>query len=178
MGRNRFASIVFFLILIASCDTGIGIISVREVTEGEALAALAVAETKVDSPYEWGENGPDAFDCSGLIVWAYQQILGQRDIFTVEGASLGDVSIETIYRSCSRPLDEAEVVKGDVVFITDDPAGITHGGLVMEVKADTVVFLNASSYYGKVLVDEWPVDTAVRDQRIAGYGRLVVSIKK
>jgi cell wall-associated NlpC family hydrolase len=39
-------------------------------------AALAYAESALDSAYVWGGNGPDGFDCSGLIVWAYQSATG------------------------------------------------------------------------------------------------------
>ncbi|MBD0690159.1 NlpC/P60 family protein [Streptomyces sp. CBMA123] len=36
-------------------------------------AALAAAATKVGSPYVWGATGPGSFDCSGLMVWAFNQ---------------------------------------------------------------------------------------------------------
>ncbi|MFD4654309.1 NlpC/P60 family protein [Kitasatospora sp. NPDC058444] len=36
-------------------------------------AALAAAASKVGSPYVWGATGPGSFDCSGLMVWAYNQ---------------------------------------------------------------------------------------------------------
>ncbi|MFF2080433.1 NlpC/P60 family protein [Kitasatospora sp. NPDC058162] len=36
-------------------------------------AALAAAATKVGSPYIWGAVGPGSFDCSGLMVWAFNQ---------------------------------------------------------------------------------------------------------
>ncbi|AHH15567.1 C40 family peptidase [Nocardia nova] len=35
--------------------------------------ALAAAETKIGSSYVSGAAGPDAFDCSGLVQWAYRQ---------------------------------------------------------------------------------------------------------
>ncbi len=35
--------------------------------------ALQAALTKRGDPYVWGAAGPDAFDCSGLVVWAYAQ---------------------------------------------------------------------------------------------------------
>ncbi|RVW08970.1 NlpC/P60 family protein [Prescottella agglutinans] len=35
--------------------------------------AFKAAETKLGSPYVYGAAGPDAFDCSGLVQWAYKQ---------------------------------------------------------------------------------------------------------
>ncbi|MBJ8343244.1 C40 family peptidase [Antrihabitans sp. YC2-6] len=35
--------------------------------------ALAAAQSKLGSPYVYGASGPDAFDCSGLVQWAYSQ---------------------------------------------------------------------------------------------------------
>ncbi|OYD70870.1 C40 family peptidase [Rhodococcus sp. OK302] len=35
--------------------------------------AVRAAESKLGSPYVYGAAGPDAFDCSGLIQWAYKQ---------------------------------------------------------------------------------------------------------
>ncbi len=31
------------------------------------------ALTRVGAPYAWGAAGPDSFDCSGLVVWAFHQ---------------------------------------------------------------------------------------------------------
>ncbi|MFI2611137.1 NlpC/P60 family protein [Kitasatospora sp. NPDC018619] len=36
-------------------------------------AALSAAASKIGSPYVWGATGPGSFDCSGLMVWAYNQ---------------------------------------------------------------------------------------------------------
>ncbi|MGH3232961.1 MAG: C40 family peptidase, partial [Streptosporangiaceae bacterium] len=35
--------------------------------------ALQAAITRAGDPYVWGAAGPSAFDCSGLVVWAYAQ---------------------------------------------------------------------------------------------------------
>jgi cell wall-associated NlpC family hydrolase len=35
--------------------------------------AVRAAESKLGSPYVYGASGPDAFDCSGLVQWAYKQ---------------------------------------------------------------------------------------------------------
>jgi cell wall-associated NlpC family hydrolase len=36
-----------------------------------AGAAVAAAESRIGAPYVWGAAGPDAFDCSGLTMWAW-----------------------------------------------------------------------------------------------------------
>ncbi len=38
------------------------------------VQALRWALTRIGDPYVWGAAGPNAFDCSGLVVWAYAQI--------------------------------------------------------------------------------------------------------
>ena len=42
---------------------------------GTAAGAIAVqaALTRIGDPYVWGAAGPGAFDCSGLVMWAFQQ---------------------------------------------------------------------------------------------------------
>jgi peptidoglycan DL-endopeptidase CwlO len=36
-----------------------------------AGAAVAAAMTRLGDPYVWGASGPSAFDCSGLVMWAW-----------------------------------------------------------------------------------------------------------
>ncbi|GAA3037880.1 C40 family peptidase [Gordonia defluvii] len=38
-----------------------------------ALIAVQAALSRIGDPYVWGATGPDQFDCSGLMVWAYRQ---------------------------------------------------------------------------------------------------------
>ncbi|NBQ44035.1 MAG: NlpC/P60 family protein, partial [Mycobacteriaceae bacterium] len=42
---------------------------------GSSAGATAVqaALTRLGSPYSWGGSGPGAFDCSGLVMWSFQQ---------------------------------------------------------------------------------------------------------
>ncbi|QUX28772.1 C40 family peptidase [Nocardiopsis akebiae] len=35
--------------------------------------AINAAESKKGTPYRWGGTGPNGFDCSGLVQWAYKQ---------------------------------------------------------------------------------------------------------
>lgn len=39
----------------------------------DTAAAVKAALSKQGSPYVWGAEGPSTFDCSGLMVWAYQK---------------------------------------------------------------------------------------------------------
>ncbi len=41
---------------------------------GVAGAAMNRALTKRGAPYQWAAEGPGAFDCSGLVYWAYQGV--------------------------------------------------------------------------------------------------------
>ena len=40
---------------------------------GEGQIAVQAALTRIGSPYSWGGSGPNAFDCSGLVMWAFGQ---------------------------------------------------------------------------------------------------------
>jgi cell wall-associated NlpC family hydrolase len=40
---------------------------------GEGMMAVQAALTRIGSPYSWGASGPSAFDCSGLVMWAFGQ---------------------------------------------------------------------------------------------------------
>ncbi|MFR9753347.1 C40 family peptidase [Nocardia sp. 004] len=42
-----------------------------EKTAGEI--AIEAAQSKLGTAYNYGSTGPDAFDCSGLVQWSYQQ---------------------------------------------------------------------------------------------------------
>lgn len=72
------------------------------------VQALRAALTRVGDPYVWGAAGPGAFDCSGLVVWAYAQIGISLEHFTGDLWNEG----EHIPRSQLRP--------GDLVFFFAD----------------------------------------------------------
>ena len=38
-----------------------------------AASAIEAAESRLGTPYVWGATGPDAFDCSGLMQYAFEQ---------------------------------------------------------------------------------------------------------
>jgi hypothetical protein len=77
-------------------------------SDGRAHAAAAQAVksalSKLGRPYVWGEKGPKAFDCSGLVRWAYAQA----------GITLGADTYSQINQGA--PVAPGHVVAGDVIF--------------------------------------------------------------
>ena len=51
----------------AACLDGVGV-----APSPAAAAAISFAEQQLGKPYLWGGTGPDAFDCSGLVMMAYR----------------------------------------------------------------------------------------------------------
>ena len=71
-------------------------------------------------------------------------------------------------------IDRYQVLPGDIAFITADSNKITHGGLFISwIDSDKFRFINASSHYGKVIVDSFSVSRITRGQRLVGFGRLL-----
>jgi cell wall-associated NlpC family hydrolase len=42
-------------------------------TTAQTIAFLKAAESRLGLPYVWGGDGPDVFDCSGLVQWSFAQ---------------------------------------------------------------------------------------------------------
>jgi peptidoglycan DL-endopeptidase CwlO len=70
----------------------------------DAAAAIPYATSKVGSAYVWGAAGPNVFDCSGLMVWAFAQV----------GISLPHYS-GAIYNMTTR-ISASQLQPGDFVF--------------------------------------------------------------
>ncbi|WP_062212671.1 C40 family peptidase [Streptomyces sp. NBRC 109706] len=85
---------------------------------GRGGTALAAAQTVLGRPYGWGQAGPDAFDCSGLVQWAYARA----------GVSLPRTSQAQAGAGRRVPLDQAQ--PGDIVVYRADAShvGLYAGG--------------------------------------------------
>ena len=61
---------------VPGCLTGTGQTTsktgVGHAPNGTVASAIAFAEAQLGKPYQWGGTGPDAFDCSGLVMMAYR----------------------------------------------------------------------------------------------------------
>ncbi|MFI6312404.1 C40 family peptidase [Nocardia fusca] len=65
--------------------------------------AVSAARSKLGAPYVFGGTGPNAFDCSGLVQWAYQQA----------GVQVPRTSWSQLSAGTPVPLDQLRV--GDVI---------------------------------------------------------------
>ncbi|HTR92461.1 MAG TPA: NlpC/P60 family protein [Trebonia sp.] len=72
------------------------------------ITALRAALTQRGKPYVWGAAGPDSYDCSGLVVWAFAQ----------EGISLPHYT-GSLWNS-GMHVSQADLEPGDLVFFGAD----------------------------------------------------------
>lgn len=45
-------------------------------SSGAASSVVDCARNQIGKPYVWGAEGPDSFDCSGLVTYCYREALG------------------------------------------------------------------------------------------------------
>lgn len=150
------------------------------ISEAEAKAALGVALQNIDKPYVYGGRGPEVFDCSGLITYSYKIALDRENIFLI-GTSFvtSDATMIDLYYYNTEPLPNEQIKPGDIVFITAEQGKVNHGGLFVRwLDAVTFEFVNASSYFGKVVIDTWPTEGTKRDQWFVSAGRLKIVVGK
>jgi cell wall-associated NlpC family hydrolase len=82
-----------------------------------AATAIAFALAQIGKPYVWGATGPGAFDCSGLMLRAYQ----------AAGINLPRVSADQYHGGALLPVHDAQ--PGDLMFLAyvpNDPTTIHH----------------------------------------------------
>lgn len=98
--------------LAVAAVVGAGALTLAPTAVGTASAAPAlsvaaeqVALNQVGDPYVWGAEGPDAFDCSGLVHYAYQQVGIDAPRTTGGLATFGT------------PVAANQLVPGDLVFL-------------------------------------------------------------
>jgi cell wall-associated NlpC family hydrolase len=80
--------------------------------------AIAYAQAQLGKPYLWGGTGPDAFDCSGLVMMAYRSA----------GVNLPRTAAAQF--AWGPPVPPGQVQPGDLVFFTGADGSATHPGHV------------------------------------------------
>jgi cell wall-associated NlpC family hydrolase len=92
----------------------------------EAATVIQAALSRIGSPYSWGGSGPGAFDCSGLVMWSFQQA----------GISLPHSS--QALASGGQPVSLDQMQPGDVVnYYSDASHSAIYIGDGMMVHAST-----------------------------------------
>lgn len=148
-------SLIILIALLFSCSNRI---YQTAVTDGTSETVLQLALTKIDEPYMWAGRGPEEFDCSGLITWSYKQVVGKDEIFRIQDQIVSDANMNDLYEWNVTILPEEQIKSGDIVFITNTKNKIFHGGLFIKwVDADSLQFLNASSFHNKIEIATWPI---------------------
>ena len=106
---------------VAGCATAGGVPALQAPTQAVATA-ITFAEQQLGKPYLWGGTGPDAFDCSGLVMMAYR------------AAGIGIARTSQAQWASEQRVSASQVQPGDLVFFagadgtTTDPG---HVGLVI-----------------------------------------------
>ena len=121
-------------------------VDLAALADGSGSAAVQAAMTRLGAPYGWGAAGPDTFDCSGLMLWSYQQ-MGKQIPRTSQAQLAGGTPV---------PLDQLQ--PGDIIGYYP---GVTHVGMYI---GDGQV-VHASTYGVPVAVvplNSMPVQGAVR----------------
>jgi cell wall-associated NlpC family hydrolase len=90
----------------------------------EAKKAVEYALAQLGDPYLWGAEGPDAFDCSGLVQSAY----------AYAGVSLPRVAADQYNATRDKPVDVEKLLPGDLLYWWDDPGNwqsVYHTGMYL-----------------------------------------------
>jgi peptidoglycan DL-endopeptidase CwlO len=120
---------------------------------GGADRAIAFAKAQVGDPYVWGAAGPDAWDCSGLMLRAWAEA----------GVSLPHYSVAQYY--AGSPISVGDLRPGDLVFwgTTSSPESIHHvamyigGGQIVHaprtgrpVSIDSMYYWTPPNFFARV----------------------------
>jgi peptidoglycan DL-endopeptidase CwlO len=83
-------------------------------TVAQITAFLSAALSRVGMPYVWGGDGPDVFDCSGLVQWSMRQA----------GIVMPRVAADQAQTGPQIPLTDLQ--PGDLLFYHTDPTAPTY----------------------------------------------------
>jgi len=82
-----------------------------------AGTAVAAARSQVGKPYVYGAAGPDSYDCSGLMLWAWNHA----------GVSLSHSAQSQYYETTRVPISDMQ--PGDILFFGSSTSSIGHNSM-------------------------------------------------
>lgn len=107
----------------------------------KATKAVSVAKKQIGDPYRWGASGPNAFDCSGLVMYSWRKA----------GVKLPRIT-GSQYRAVKKKVSWKNLKPGDLMFFS----GLGHvgmyvgkGKMIHSPHSGTRVQINKLSKYRK-----------------------------
>ncbi|MEA4852762.1 MAG: peptidoglycan-binding protein [Christensenella sp.] len=107
--------------------------------KGNIDAFISAAYDKLGSPYVWGAEGPNSFDCSGLVTYCLRQAGSSTGRYNAAGFS---------QNSSWEKISFDNLQRGDLIFYTNNSGSrVGHVGIVV----GDGMMVDASSSNGKVV---------------------------
>jgi cell wall-associated NlpC family hydrolase len=101
-------------------EEAIRLATAARASRAPAAAIVGTALTVMGTPYRWGGTGPEGFDCSGLIQYAYTQ----------HGITLARRSVDQAQAGTEVARELAALEPGDILTFSSEPGGgVQHVGL-------------------------------------------------
>ncbi|MET8906317.1 C40 family peptidase [Micromonospora sp. NPDC004551] len=116
------------------------------VADPRALAAVRYALAQLGDPYLWAAEGPDRFDCSGLVLAAYQSAGYQ---------GLPRVSRDQYYATRSRTVDPNALLPGDLLFFASGSSWTSIHHVAMYIGNGKMVEAPRTGDVVKISVVRW-----------------------
>lgn len=126
--------------------------SVAAPATSRAQIAVHTAMAQVGKPYQWAGAGPNAFDCSGLVMYAWRAAGVSLDHYTVSQ-----------YQETTR-IAESQLEPGDLVFY-DTGSGAEPGHVTMYIGGGQVITADSPGTTIRVVGLTW-------DGTPMGFGRV------
>ncbi|MGB9787611.1 MAG: C40 family peptidase [Dictyoglomus turgidum] len=176
--KIKFLIMLFCLSLIWGSGCSISYYT-REITPEEGQKAVEYAISQVGKPYVLGAQSPDVgFDCSGLVVWGYQQVCPNL-LFKNQGKIYNDATVEALFSENTIPIPLEQARAGDIVFVRNKDGIVCHCGLFIEPTIEGhFKVVHASGGLGYVVIEEWALGEEVRGYIVHSIGRLYETFKE
>ena len=104
---------------------------------------ISILTAQLGKPYVWSTEGPDSFDCSGLVYYCLRQAGVRVSRYTAAGYS----QVES-WGLISR---QSDLKRGDLVFFSNSSGYINHVGVYLGYNS----YIHASSSAGEVVISSW-----------------------
>lgn len=120
---------------------------------GDLATAIAAARSAIGTPYSSGGTNTSGFDCSGLMVWAFDQA----------GIDLPRTSFDQY--EVGTPVEQSAIQPGDLVFFSTAGPGASHVGVAVD--ATTVISATTRGVMAHKLNDDYWGAAYVGARRLA-----------